>query len=128
VAASSPHPVNPVNPVKNPVLKSSGQRQLVCFARAMLADPRLLILDEATSSIDTMTELRLQEALRRLLTGRTSFIVAHRLSTVREADLIFVLQNGRIVERGSHEELLQLSGMYRNLYDQFVAATVEPPG
>ena len=85
---------------------SLGQRQLVCFARAMLADPRILILDEATSSVDTLTELRIQRALAKLLTGRTSFVVAHRLSTIRSADQILVLEDGRIVERGTHAELL----------------------
>jgi ATP-binding cassette subfamily B protein len=99
---------------------SLGQRQLVCFARALLADPRLLAFDEATSSIDTLTEARLQKALATLLQGRTSFIVAHRLSTVRQADVILVLDQGRIVERGRHQELLALGGHYAALYKQFV--------
>ncbi|MBX3737055.1 MAG: ABC transporter ATP-binding protein [Candidatus Didemnitutus sp.] len=99
---------------------SLGQRQLVCFARALLADPRLLIFDEATSAIDTLTEARLQKALVTLLRGRTSFIVAHRLSTIRQADLILVLDRGRIVERGTHAELLQRGGVYANLHAQFV--------
>jgi len=106
---------------------SLGQRQLVCFARAMLADPRILILDEATSSIDAMTELVLQEALTRLLANRTSFLVAHRLSTIRRADLIMVLQQGEIIERGNHENLLKQDGTYAQLYRQFVQATTEPP-
>jgi ATP-binding cassette subfamily B protein len=101
---------------------SLGQRQLICFARAMLADPRILILDEATSSIDTITELRIQRALDLLLQGRTSFVVAHRLSTIRHADLLLVLDRGRIVERGSHAELLASGGTYAGLYRQFVRA------
>lgn len=99
---------------------SLGQRQLVCFARALLADPRLLIFDEATSAIDTLTEARLQKALVMLLRGRTSFIVAHRLSTIRQADLILVLDHGRIVERGKHAELVQRDGVYAQLHRQFV--------
>lgn len=99
---------------------SSGQRQLVCFTRALLADPRLLILDEATSSIDALTEERLQHALLRLLAGRTSFVVAHRLSTIRHADLVLVLDGGRVVERGTHAELLSLRGHYAALHRQFV--------
>ena len=95
---------------------SVGQRQLLSFARALLADPRILILDEATSSIDTQTERLIQEALRRLLQGRTSFVIAHRLSTIREADKVVVMDQGRIVELGSHEELLAQRGYYYNLY------------
>ena len=98
----------------------AGQRQLVCFARALLADPRILILDEATSSIDSATEARLQRALRILLTGRTSFVVAHRLSTIRHADLVLVLDHGRIVERGRHDELLEQRGVYSSLHQRFV--------
>ncbi|MEM0915555.1 MAG: ABC transporter ATP-binding protein, partial [Planctomycetota bacterium] len=99
------------------------QRQLVCFCRAMLADPRILILDEATSSIDTMTEVRIQTALERLLEGRTSFVVAHRLSTIRRADNILVLDQGRIIERGTHTQLLEQGGHYAHLYRQFIHAT-----
>jgi ATP-binding cassette subfamily B protein len=99
---------------------SVGQRQLVCFARALLVDPRLVILDEATSSIDALTEARLQRALVALLRGRTSFIVAHRLSTIRHADLVLVLDQGRIIERGTHVDLLALGGHYAALYRQFV--------
>jgi ABC-type multidrug transport system fused ATPase/permease subunit len=99
---------------------SVGQRQLVCFTRALLADPRLVILDEATSSIDALTEARLQKALVTLLRGRTSFVVAHRLSTIRHADLVLVLDQGRVIERGTHTELLARGGHYAALYRQFV--------
>ncbi|MCW5548046.1 MAG: ABC transporter ATP-binding protein [Opitutaceae bacterium] len=99
---------------------SVGQRQLICFARALLADPRIVILDEATSSIDALTEARLQKALVELLRGRTSFIVAHRLSTIRHADCVLVLDRGRIIERGPHAELLARGGHYAELYAQFV--------
>jgi ATP-binding cassette subfamily B protein len=98
---------------------STGQRQLVCFARALLADPRLLILDEATSAIDALTEERLQRALVTLLAGRTSFVVAHRLSTIRHADLVLVLDQGRVVERGTHDELLSLKKHYTVLHERF---------
>jgi ATP-binding cassette subfamily B protein/subfamily B ATP-binding cassette protein MsbA len=95
---------------------SAGQKQLLSFARALLADPRILILDEATSSIDTQTEKTIQEALKRLLKGRTSFVIAHRLSTITSADLIVVMDHGRIVEQGSHTDLLAKGGVYRDLY------------
>jgi ATP-binding cassette subfamily B multidrug efflux pump len=95
---------------------SIGQRQLICIARAVLADPRILILDEATASVDTVTEMLIQEALGRLLRGRTAIVIAHRLSTVQHADLICVVQAGRIVERGRHEQLLVAGGLYRDLY------------
>jgi ATP-binding cassette subfamily B protein len=100
---------------------SLGQRQIVCFVRALLAKPRILLLDEATSSVDAVTEARVQEALGRLLAGRTSFVVAHRLSTIRHADLVLVLDLGRIVERGSHRELLRKGGRYAELYREFAS-------
>ena len=96
---------------------SSGQKQLVSFARALLADPRILILDEATSSVDTETELLIQKALRKLLKGRTSFVIAHRLSTISEADRILVIEGGKIVESGKHRELLRKNGLYKRLHD-----------
>jgi len=100
-----------------------GQRQLVAFARALTADPRILILDEATSSVDISTERSIERALRVLLAGRTSFVIAHRLSTIRNADSIIVLEHGRIVEQGTHSELLTRRGLYTSLYaDTAVAA------
>jgi ABC-type multidrug transport system fused ATPase/permease subunit len=95
---------------------SLGQRQLIAFARALLADPRILILDEATSSVDIGTERKIERALRRLLHGRTAFIIAHRLSTIRDADVIVVLEHGVVVEQGTHDELLAAHGLYRSLY------------
>jgi ATP-binding cassette subfamily B protein len=100
---------------------SLGQRQLVAFARALLADPRILILDEATSSVDIGTERKIERALRRLLEGRTAFIIAHRLSTIRDADLIVVLEHGVIVEQGTHDELLARRGLYLSLYGDWAA-------
>jgi ATP-binding cassette subfamily B protein len=100
---------------------SLGQRQLVAFARALLADPRILILDEATSSVDIGTERKIERALRRLLHGRTAFIIAHRLSTIRDADLIVVLEHGQVVEQGSHDELLAAKGLYTSLYGDWAA-------
>jgi ATP-binding cassette, subfamily B, multidrug efflux pump len=100
---------------------SLGQRQLLCIARAVLADPRILILDEATAHVDTVTETLIQQALERLLAGRTTVVIAHRLSTIQNADLICVVSGGRIVERGQHAELVRLGGLYRTLHDrQFV--------
>jgi ABC-type multidrug transport system fused ATPase/permease subunit len=100
---------------------SLGQRQLVAFARALLADPRILVLDEATSSVDIGTERRIEQALRVLLADRTAFIIAHRLSTIRDADLIVVLEHGRVVEQGSHDELLRRRGLYTSLYGDWAA-------
>ena len=100
---------------------SLGQRQLVAFARALLADPRILILDEATSSVDIGTEQRIERALRRLLHGRTSFIIAHRLSTIRSANVIVVLEHGRVVEQGGHDELLARGGRYSELYGSWAS-------
>jgi ATP-binding cassette subfamily B protein len=102
---------------------SLGQRQLICFTRAFLADPRIFMLDEATSSVDTATEQLLQESLEKLLAGRTTFVVAHRLSTIMRADQILVVDQGRIIERGTHRELLLRGGKYAHLYEQFVQAT-----
>ncbi len=100
---------------------SLGQRQLVALARALLADPRILILDEATSSVDIGTERKIERALRLLLSGRTAFIIAHRLSTIRDADLIVVLEHGRIVEQGNHDELMRRRGLYTSLYGDWAA-------
>jgi ATP-binding cassette subfamily B protein len=95
---------------------SQGQRQLLAIARAILADPSILILDEATSSVDTRTEQHIQEAMLRLMKGRTSFVIAHRLSTIRNADQILVINHGEAIERGTHQELLAQKGFYHQLY------------
>ena len=96
---------------------SGGQKQLLCIARVMLLSPPMLILDEATSSIDTRTEVKIQNAFAKLMEGRTSFIVAHRLSTIQNADIILVMKDGNIIEQGSHEKLLEQGGFYANLYN-----------
>ena len=97
---------------------SGGQRQRVSIARAILADPRILILDEATSSLDSESEMLIQEGLAQLMRGRTTFVIAHRLSTIRRADQILVVEGGKIVERGTHASLYALAGRYRELYDK----------
>lgn len=105
---------------------SQGQRQLITIARAFLADPKILILDEATSSVDTRTEMLIQKAMQNLMKGRTSFVIAHRLSTIREADNIVVMDHGRIVEQGNHKQLMEKKGFYYNLYmSQFMGALVD---
>ncbi len=104
---------------------SGGQKQRIAIARALLADPRVLILDEATSNVDPRTEARLQHALQTLLAGRTSLVVAHRLSTIRAADQVLVVDGGRIVERGRHEELLARRGAYYRLHQQQFAPAAE---
>ena len=96
---------------------SQGQKQLLTIARAILADNPILILDEATSSVDTRTEIRIQKALDNLMRGRTSFVIAHRLSTIRDADLILVMKDGDIIEQGTHDELLAKNGFYAELYN-----------
>jgi ATP-binding cassette subfamily B protein len=108
---------------------SAGEKQLITIARAFLADPPLLILDEATSSVDTRTEVLVQHAMAALRSNRTSFVIAHRLSTIRDADLILVMEHGRIVEQGSHAELLAARGAYFDLYQaQFTEALVDADG
>jgi ATP-binding cassette subfamily B protein len=105
---------------------SQGQKQLITIARAVLANPKVLILDEATSSVDTRTEVQIQKAMNNLMKNRTSFVIAHRLSTIREADLILVMNEGDIVEQGNHEELLKKGGFYADLYtSQFEEDFVE---
>ncbi len=108
---------------------SQGQKQLLTIARAVLADPEILILDEATSSVDTRTEMAIQKAMGELMKGRTSFVIAHRLSTIRDADLILVMNHGRIIEKGTHKELLAKGGFYADLYNsQFTGRTLEEVG
>jgi ATP-binding cassette subfamily B protein len=105
---------------------SAGEKQLLTIARAFLADPTILILDEATSSVDTRTEVLIQKAMAALRTNRTSFVIAHRLSTIRDADTILVMENGAIVEQGNHRELLVRDGAYARLYNsQFAGAAIE---
>ena len=104
-------------PLSGGMSLSQGQRQLLCITRVMLAKPPMLILDEATSSIDTRTERKVQSAFAALMRGRTSFIVAHRLSTIREADVILVMRDGHIIEQGRHEQLLEKGGFYAKLYN-----------
>lgn len=122
-AAQADHFINTLPDGYNMVLNeessnvSQGEKQLLTIARAILADPKILILDEATSSVDTRTELQIQKAMEKLMKGRTSFIIAHRLSTIREADLILVMEHGDIVEQGTHNELLGKNGVYARLYN-----------
>jgi ATP-binding cassette subfamily B multidrug efflux pump len=106
---------------------SQGQRQLLTVARALLANPAILVLDEATSSVDTRTEQHIQEALGRLMKGRTNLVIAHRLSTIRNADVILVINDGRIIERGSHSELMERRGFYQNLYMSQFKGHAPPP-
>ena len=102
---------------------SQGQKQLLCIARVMLCLPPMLILDEATSSIDTRTEIKIQNAFAKMMQGHTSFIVAHRLSTIREADIILVMKDGSVIEQGNHDELLEKNGFYAKLYNSQFAKT-----
>src|SRR5207302_11109980 len=105
---------------------SQGQKQLLTIARAFLADPEILILDEATSSVDTRTEIQIQRAMGELMKGRTSFVIAHRLSTIRDADLILVMNHGTIIDQGTHQELLAQNGFYADLYNsQFLGRTLQ---
>jgi ATP-binding cassette subfamily B multidrug efflux pump len=105
---------------------SAGEKQLITIARAFLSEPVILILDEATSSVDTRTEVLIQRAMTSLRSGRTSFVIAHRLSTIRDADVILVMEDGQIVEKGSHDELLAAGGAYARLYQaQFSSAVAE---
>lgn len=104
---------------------SQGQKQLLTIARAILADPKILILDEATSSVDTRTEVQIQKAMDTLMKGRTSFVIAHRLSTIRDADVILVMKDGDIVEQGNHEELIAKGGFYADLHNSQFEKTTE---
>jgi ATP-binding cassette subfamily B protein len=104
---------------------SAGEKQLITIARAFLADPTILVLDEATSSVDTRTEVLIQKAMSSLRSGRTSFVIAHRLSTVRDADVILVMEDGQIVEQGTHAQLIEAGGAYARLYRAQFAAAVE---
>lgn len=104
---------------------SQGHKQLLTIARAILADPKILILDEATSSVDTRTEVQIQKAMDTLMKGRTSFVIAHRLSTIRDADVILVMKDGDIVEQGNHEELIAKGGFYADLYNSQFEKTTE---
>ena len=105
---------------------SVGQKQLLTIARTILANPKILILDEATSSVDTRTEIEIQKAMDKLMQGRTSFVIAHRLSTIKDADLILVMNEGTIIEQGTHQSLLQQNGFYADLYRSQFA--VQPAG
>jgi len=105
---------------------SAGEKQLLTIARAFLADPPVLILDEATSSVDTRTEVLIQRAMARLMRGRTAFVIAHRLSTIRDADVILVMNEGRIVEQGTHETLLARRGFYHELYSSQFEEALDP--
>ncbi len=107
---------------------SQGQKQLLTIARTIVSEPKILIFDEATSSVDTRTEISIQRAMDRLMEGRTSFIIAHRLSTIRDADLILVMKDGDIVETGTHEELLARKGFYAELYQSQFANTAQEAG
>ena len=102
---------------------SQGQKQLLTIARAILADPKILILDEATSSVDTRTEIYIQKAIEELMKGRTSFVIAHRLSTIRDADLILVMNEGTVIEIGTHQELIEQGGFYKELYNSQFTGT-----
>ena len=104
---------------------SNGERQLITIARAFMADPAILILDEATSSVDTRTEILVQKAMANLRKGRTSFVIAHRLSTIRDADNILVMNQGKIIEQGKHDELMAEKGFYFNLYSSQFASAIE---